>query len=411
MLTCFGTAHLCTFAIFKNSLSLKCVAMKYFFLLLFSFFFTLARTQSINNLFFGTDSTFDVATWNIEHFPKNGQTTIDSVTAIIYALDLDYIAMQEVDNPAQFENFIDQLEGYEGFYQQNVYARLGVIYKSDLVVNDLYQIFTTNQYDLAFSRPPIVMEVEFMGAEYVLINNHFKCCGDGYLDTNDLYDEENRRRAASIFLKDYIDTNFPNSNVMVFGDLNDILTDSEANNVFQNFLDDSENYRFADMDIATSASTNWSYPSWPSHLDHILVTDELFDELGNSDSEVACLKIDLVFPSGWNYYDSNISDHRPVAMRFTPNIYVGSENAVAQSYYFRSYPNPMVNATSFQFDALQTKGLIRIFNSLGQEVALVSVDAGQKNVSWHTTVLSSGIYIAQLIDESGVRAVSKLVVE
>lgn len=385
--------------------------MKHLFLLLFSAVVSSASAQSINNLFFGTDSTFDVATWNIEHFPKSGQTTIDSVSAIIYALDLDYIAMQEVDNPAQFENFIDQLEGYEGFYQQNDYARLGVIYKSDLVVNDLYQIFTSNQYDLAFSRPPIVMEVEFMGADYVLINNHFKCCGDGYLDANDLYDEENRRRAASIFLKDYIDTNFPNDNVMVFGDLNDILTDNEPNNVFQNFLDDSENYRFADMDIATSASTNWSYPSWPSHLDHILVTNELFDGLENANTEVACLKIEQVFPGGWSYYDSKISDHRPVALRFTPNVFVGVDNVVAEQFKFSNYPNPMVNTTRFQFDALDTKGLIRIYNALGQEVSLISVDAGQENVLWEARNLSSGIYIAQLIDERGIRAVSKLLVE
>ncbi|NEN23053.1 T9SS type A sorting domain-containing protein [Cryomorpha ignava] len=385
--------------------------MKYFFLLFSFSIFTFVNAQSIDDLNFGTDSTFDVATWNIEHFPKNGQTTINYVTDMIYALDLDYIAMQEVDNPAQFESFIAQLEGYEGFYQENEYARLGVIYKSDLVVNDLYQIFTSNQYDIAFSRPPIVMEVEFMGADFVLINNHFKCCGDGYLDTSDPYDEENRRRAASIYLKDYIDTNFPADNVMVFGDLNDILTDNVANNVFQNFLDDSENFVFADMDIATSASANWSYPSWPSHLDHILVTNELFDELENADTEVACLKIEQALPGGWSSYDSNISDHRPVAMRFTPNVFVGVENAVSRSNYFRNYPNPMVNSTNFQFDALDTKGQIRIFNALGQEVALISVNAGQKSLNWRTRILSSGIYIAQLIDERGVRAISKLVVE
>ena len=42
-------------------------------------------------------------------------------------------------------------------------------------------------------------------------------------------------------------------------------------------LDDFENYLFTDMDIAQGNSNGWSYPSWPSHLDHILITNELFD--------------------------------------------------------------------------------------------------------------------------------------
>jgi len=373
--------------------------MKHLFLLLFSSVFTYVNAQSIDDLSFGTDSTFDVATWNIENFPKNGAATIQYVSEIIYALDLDYIAMQEVDNPAQFESFIDQLIGYEGYYQENDYARLAVIYKSDLNVNALYQIFTTNQYDLAFSRPPIVMEVEFMGADYILINNHFKCCGDGYLDTSDLYDEENRRRAASVYLKGYIDTNFPNENVMVFGDLNDILTDNVSNNVFQNFIDDSENYRFADMDIATSASANWSYPSWPSHLDHILVTNELFDELENIDTEVACLKIEQALPGGWNAYDSNISDHRPVAMRFTPNVFVGVENAVSNNFHFTSYPNPANTGTNFRFEKQQSSGSILIYDTVGKLVKSVIVAPGSDEIYVSFSDLQSGLYFAEIRSE------------
>lgn len=375
--------------------------MKHLFLIVFSFVFTFAKAQSIDDMFFGTDSTFDIATWNIEQFPKNGSTTIQYVTDIIYALDLDYIAMQEVNSPSQFENFIAQLDGYEGFYQQNDYARLAVIYKSDLIVNDLYQIFTTNQYDLAFSRPPIVMEVEFQGADYILINNHFKCCGDGYLDTDDLWDEENRRRAASTYLKNYIDTNFPNDNVIVLGDLNDILTDNESNNVFQNFLDDSENYRFADMDIATSASANWSYPTWPSHLDHILVTNELFDVLDNPDSEVACLKIDQALPGGWNAYESNISDHRPVAMRIKPNTSVGVEDAISHNALFTSYPNPAHTGASFRFENRQAATKLLIFDTVGKLVKSEMIMPGSSEIYVSFSDLQSGLYFAELHSEQG----------
>ncbi len=384
--------------------------MKIYLLLLFTSLTMVVYSQSIDDLSFGTDSTFDVATWNIEQFPKSGQGTINYVTEFIYALDLEYIAMQEVDNPAQFESFIAQLEGYEGFYQENEYARLGVIYKSDgLIVNDLYQIFTTFQYWSAFSRPPIVMEVEFMGVDYVLINNHFKCCGDGILDTGDADDEEYRRRAASIYLKTYIDDNFANENVIVLGDLNDILTDDEANNVFQNFLDDSENYVFADMDIATSASENWSYPTWPSHLDHILVSNELFDELENTSTKVECIKLEDYLPGGWNTYESDISDHRPVALSFVPNIPVGLDNIPDSQYFFGAYPNPVRSSTRFQFEILRSKGQIKIYDALGREADQIQFSSGSSEIFWNAERYPAGIYVAHLMVDGIVLATTKVV--
>jgi hypothetical protein len=159
----------------------------------------------------------------------------------------------------------------------------------------------------------MVMDLNFMGENIFIINNHFKCCGDGIMNLDDLGDEETRRYTASNLLKEYIDNNLPNENVIVLGDLNDILTDALENNVFQMIINDSENYLFSDMEIAESSSTDWSYPTWPSHLDHILITNELFDELDNSD--IQTIKIDEYLDGGWSEYDQNISDHRPVALK------------------------------------------------------------------------------------------------
>ena len=83
------------------------------------------------------------------------------------------------------------------------------------------------------------------------------------MNLDDLGDEETRRYTASNLLKEYIDTKLPNENVIVLGDLNDILTDVLANNVFQMIINDTENYLFADMEIAEGSSADWSYPWWP----------------------------------------------------------------------------------------------------------------------------------------------------
>ena len=73
------------------------------------------------------------------------------------------------------------------------------------------------------------------------------------------------------------------------------------------------------IEIAQGHSSEWSFPNWPSHLDHILITDELFDGLNNS--EVQTIKIDEYLDGGWNEYDQNISDHRPVAIKFNFNFF------------------------------------------------------------------------------------------
>ena len=58
--------------------------------------------QDLDELYFGTDETFEVMTWNIEWFPKNNQITVDYVTQIIQALDVDILAIQEVDDTDMF---------------------------------------------------------------------------------------------------------------------------------------------------------------------------------------------------------------------------------------------------------------------------------------------------------------------
>ena len=278
---------------------------------------SLSFTQDFDDLSFGTDNTLDIITWNIEWFPKNGQTTVNYVTEIIEALDVDVLAIQELDNTTLFDQMINNLTDYVGYYESAWFAGLAYIYNTETIqINNIYEIYTTSPYWSAFPRSPMVMDMNFMNQNYILINNHFKCCGDGNLNLNDDGDEETRRHIASTLLKEYIDQNFASSNVIVLGDLNDNLTDNPNNNVFQMIIDDSGNYLFADMEIAEGPSSNWSFPSWPSHLDHILITNELFE----SNDYIDVIRIDDYMSGGFSQYDQNISDHRPVAIRLQSSV-------------------------------------------------------------------------------------------
>jgi len=297
-------------------------------ILLFFIIVCMPFLQDFDELYFGTEDYLDVMTWNIENFPKNGSTTINYVSQIIESLDIDVLAIQEVNNVSSFNQIINQLSIYEGYLESAWFAGLAYIYNTETIeINEIYEIYTTSEFWSAFPRSPMVMDMNFMDENYIIINNHYKCCGNGQLDFNDAGDEETRRYIANNLLKQYIDSNFPDSKVILLGDLNDDIAENINNNVFQMFLDDSQNYYFTDLDIAQGNSSGWSFPNWPSHLDHILITNELF----TNNSYVEVIRIDDFMDGGFSEYDQNISDHRPVALRISPTItYQGDINSDGQ---------------------------------------------------------------------------------
>jgi len=274
----------------------------------------LLTAQSLDDLHFGTDSTFELVSWNIEWFPKNGQVTADSIRTIIQSLAADVYALQEIDDTTLLKQVVSTIPGYACYFKSSYYGGLAYVYNTNTVqINEKYEIYTTQPFWNSFPRSPQVLELTFKNEDYVIINNHLKCCGDGTLDINDTSDEENRRLTAVRLLKQYIDSIFPNNKVIVVGDWNDILTDPTTNNIFNSFLNDPD-YLFVDFSIALGNSANFSFPTWPSHLDHILISDELFADFSRPNSELSCIRIDD-YMSSWNVYDNNISDHRPVALK------------------------------------------------------------------------------------------------
>ena len=244
-------------------------------------------------------ATFDIVTWNIEQFPKQGASTISLLAEIIPTLNADIIAVQEIGNATNFNALVAALPGWSGVVSTTGSIKTGYLYKTSEVT---VSAVTYPLVDLsAFPRAPMFITATHTptGQEVTLINLHLKCCDDD--------DSIPRRKSASDKLKAYIDANLNNKAVVMLGDYNEDITQPEGNNVFKNFVDDAVNYKFADMTIAECGSANWSYPSWPSQLDHMLITNELFAKV----KDIRVLKLNECEGA---YYNT-ISDHRPVLMQ------------------------------------------------------------------------------------------------
>lgn len=243
-------------------------------------------------------SSFDIVTWNIEHFPKTG-STITLLAEIIPTLNADIIGVQEIGSAANFNLLLAELDGWAGVLAPSGSIKTGYLYKiSEVTVSSVtYPLVDAS----AFPRSPMFITATHIpsGQVVTLINLHLKCCDDD--------DSIPRRKDASDQLKAYIDANLSNQAVVMLGDYNDDITQPEGNDVFKNFVDDNADYKFADMTIAQCNSAYWSYPDWPSHLDHLLITNELFDKV----LDVRVLRLNECESS----YYSTISDHRPVLLQ------------------------------------------------------------------------------------------------
>ena len=375
--------------------------MKKFFALALIIFTSISiQAQNFEDLEFGSDSTFEVITWNIEWFPKEGVTTINYVSNILEALDADLYALQEISDTILFKQMLDSLEDYTGYFQSSWFAGLAYIYKTDEVtINDIYEIYITSEYWRPFPRSPMVIELSIGDDDFIVINNHFKCCGDGILDIADPSDEETRRLDASNLLKEYIDENFTNNKVVLLGDLNDNLADSPENNVFQVILNDSLNYDFVDLEIAYGSSTNWSYPTWPSHLDHICITNELFQDFEEDGSVVRTIKLEDYFEGGWWEYETYVSDHRPVALKVFRNPISGVNDNLTPNVKFVNYPNPFITSTTIEYELRQPeKVTLTIYDYLGKQVHQVQVNQaqGSQQIKWNAEGYADGIYYYRL---------------
>ena len=282
-----------------------------------------ATDTLFTDLEFGGVATFDIVTWNIENFTYNPYTheedahrveRIRYVVDAVKAFSADVVALQEITSNTSFQAVLADLEGWDGYRSSewSSWHELAFIWNTATitVTSEPYTIFEGDWN--SFPRAPLILECSYQDQPLVIINNHLKCCGNNVIDVD--YDDEERRRLDAVtLLEQWIRDNHPDSAVILLGDLNDSLTDSPSANVFNVILDAPGEYVFADMSLATGSSSSWSYRT--SHIDHIMLTDELFAPLDSPAAEVVTLRLDHYLQSGWNEYETNLSDHLPVGLK------------------------------------------------------------------------------------------------
>ena len=257
---------------------------------------------------FGSPNTFEIASWNIEQFPKSNQTVSD-VAEIIRDLDIDLFAVQEIGSQSAFNSVTNQLKDYAGFlanFSGNL--RTGIFYRSSLIsiISDTL-LFQSDSYN--FPRPPLMLFLRAhqgtQSIDFYLIVVHLKAYGDP--------ESENRRRVAVREMEQFIGNRVQQGgdpDYIIAGDWNDELQDDSTDNVFNPFLNHPMQYVFLTLPFAGS-QTEYSYigGNFKSLIDHIMITSSIQATYSNIETQI--IKIDQVF----SQYEVEVSDHRPVAAR------------------------------------------------------------------------------------------------
>ena len=362
------------------------------------------------------DQTLDVVTWNIEWFgspsndPSDDDLQLQNVITVVETIDADIYALQEISSPNRFNELVAGLEGYGGFLanfsqtQETAYLfKRSTIDSLSGVTLSSSDGFTQSNW--ANGRYPLlfrfIANINDEQQEIYAFNIHAKAFGD--------QESYNKRVVASEELKEYLDRNYRNDNVIFLGDYNDeILTSTFTGNPspYKNFDDDSE-YTIVTKNLEESGFASHSSGSF---ISHITFTSELSDDYFEGTERVEN-------PSYVGSYLSTTSDHYPVWTRFKFGIITSNDDEILETpetvTLNQNYPNPFNPSTVISYTLKSSTNVtLNVYDITGRRVAsLVNgrQAAGAQEVSFNASSLASGVYIYRLQTTNGASLTKKMV--
>lgn len=264
--------------------------------------------------------------FNLEFFgdptrgPANEALQIQNAAEVIRRADAQVWGLQEIVDPASFDQLLVQLPGYAGVLvtdhlvhdgasawdQTPPLAKLAVLYRASQIRVHSARVLR----EVDFGRPPLEVtlsaEIGGVTSTYLLIVVHLYP-----------FAEEaswQRRKAAAEALKAYLDSNHPDSSVIVVGDWNDDVDESIVDagypSPFAALVLDGARYSFPTAEL--SSRNEGTTVAYSSTIDHHLVTNELAARYRLGSSRVE---------RPWSYlpdYRNTTSDHYPTLTDYSP---------------------------------------------------------------------------------------------
>lgn len=398
--------------------------------------------------------TFDVVTYNLEFFgsdnPSNGPSDnalqIENVAKVMNKLDADVYVVQEVSSDAAIDDLIVKLNVNGKTFNKTIspvwsYSwdpnsdpnfppqKLVVIYntqtatlkKTRVMFKEFYDELvagtkTLSNYPLPASNPPVHPSSGFFSSgrlPYIVtletnlngVKNEIKVI-DVHARANSGSDMTTytRRKYDTQVFKDSLDAHYPNDNLIILGDYNDDVKKSVfgTNNpsTYENFVTDTSNYKALTLEISQAGA--FSFLTSGGFLDHIMISNELFDQYIDQSTAVYDPRNDIA------NYTTTTSDHGPVIARFELKQDVLSTPDFGKNKYFvKAYPNPAADVLNFDIKtATQGRDLkIRLYDFNGRAIGNPISVKNESEVSTAVVAvgnLVSGVYFYTVTENNKV---------
>ncbi|MGO4820742.1 MULTISPECIES: endonuclease [unclassified Flavobacterium] len=307
--------------------------------------------QTGSDLSISKDKTLDIATWNVAWFgdetnsPAAGKPDSDAIQKeavknVLQTLDADIYAVEEVSDDALLAQMVSEMNDYSYVlseatsYPNDVSGpkqKVGFIYKNKTVepVSTKVLLQTIHPYYnggdtsalvnypdsdksrfFASGRLPFMLTanvtIDGNKQQINIIDLHARANTSG--DAQGKYD---MRKFDVEVLKDTLDTQYPNANLILLGDYNDDVDQTVSSvpttvSTFEAYVNDAANYTVVTKELSDAGFR--SYATYENMIDHITLSNEL-----------AALYIPQSARVHYEFYSSDYtktaSDHFPVSAR------------------------------------------------------------------------------------------------
>lgn len=306
----------------------------------------------------GSDSTLEIANWNIEWLgstgngPSNENLQLKNAVSVLSQANIDLWGLCEISSAGAWDSIKARLPEYGGAISTYGQEQKTALLFRKSMFTALYQKHPLVGYEDEFAsgRLPLEVGLEFLNngqkdTLYVFVI-HLKANTGNSTQKEDAWV---RRKKAGELLKSYIDASGHAQRTIVIGDWNDDIDQSVFDNYstpFLNWVADSSRYFFPSRTL--SLSSQRSTASYTEMIDHQCVSASLSKYYIQGSAHVFYLQTYI------NSYSTNTSDHYPVFSLFSLNKW----NTAGITKPQVEIPKPYFNGDAILF----TDGVERTFN-------------------------------------------------
>ncbi|MBJ6143936.1 T9SS type A sorting domain-containing protein [Hymenobacter sp. BT559] len=332
-----------------------------------------ATVQLVGNSY-DLNSSLEVVDWNMEWFgaapsanvgPTNKDLQQANALKVMASLQADVFILQEVVSVDRLKQVVADLSAATGItygYQASDFGsyaddpttdaadyasaqKLAFVYNTAVVTNPTFQgLLRCNETDncpaynaWAGGRFPYMMTATVtlngVAKQVRFIDIHAKANSTA-TSANDYQ----RRKVGADLLKAYLDANYPNDNILIAGDYNDVLNGTIATGVspavssYSSFLNDAAGY--VPLTLALANAGAQSTAGYPTVIDNSIASNELAAYyLPGS----AAVRTDIA--SQIESYATTTTDHYPVFTRYsfsTPDLVISTPNQLVLNGIYNS---------------------------------------------------------------------------